>query len=151
MVQNVEGVELEFEFQLLSQGGDLESAEVKGDVTGSAEGVPAAVSKNLFVGGNAKSIDVEPLLNRARSIGAHPRHDRADVFFKIGARVDGGAARDQTGERKTGVQHRDSAYLPSARDLVQDAGPTSPPALLGTKGKFVERTRYPVVFYVEDR
>src|ERR1700730_2321749 len=82
MVQNVEGVELEFEFQLLSQGGDLESAEVKGDVTGSAEGVPAAVSKNLFVGGNAKSIDVEPLLNRARSIGAHPRHDRADVFFK---------------------------------------------------------------------
>src|ERR1700682_5049264 len=140
MVQNVEGVELEFEFQLLSQGGDLESTEVKSDITWSAEGVAAAVSKNLGVGGDAKSIDVEPLLNRARSIGARAGHGRADVFFKIGARVDGGAARDQTGKRKAGVQHRDSAYLPSARDLVQDAGPTSPPALLGTKGKFVERT-----------
>jgi hypothetical protein len=68
MVQNVEGVELEFEFQLLSQGGDLESTEVKGDVTWSAEGVAAGVSKNLGIGGNAKSIDVEPLPNRARSI-----------------------------------------------------------------------------------
>ena len=104
MVQDVECVELELEFQLLSQAGYLESTEVKGDVTWSAKRVPAGISKNLSVGGNSKSIDVEPLLNRAGSGGTHAGDDGADVLFKICARIDGGAARHEARKRKTAVQ-----------------------------------------------
>jgi len=73
MVKNVECIELELEFKLLAQAGYLERAEVKGDVTWPAKRVSAGVPKHLGVGGDAKSIDVEPLLDRA--VRTHAGHD----------------------------------------------------------------------------
>src|SRR3981081_1590551 len=151
MVQNVKGVKLKLEFQLLSQAGCLKGAEVKGNVTWPAERVPSSVSKYLGISGNSKGIDVEPLLDRARPGGTHARHDGTHVFFKIGARVDGWPARNETRKRKASAQHRDSADLPSPRNFVQHPGPAVSPALLRAKGKFVEGTSNPIVLYVKYR
>ena len=87
MVQDIEAVKLELELQFLTQADDLKRAEVKRDITRSAQGISTGVAKYFLVAGHAEGIQIEPILDGVWSRCADPRHYGAQVFFKVSTGV----------------------------------------------------------------